>query len=58
MLAEWGNFKFNLSAWKKELPKEIMNCKPDETPMEWALKRFLILKSSMIHLFPHLIKVG
>jgi hypothetical protein len=29
MLAEWINFKFNLSSWKKEVPKEILNCEVD-----------------------------
>ncbi|XP_076083706.1 zinc finger protein 862-like [Mytilus galloprovincialis] len=58
MLAEWINFKFNLSSWKKEVPMEILNCKVEETPMEWALKKLLIMKTSMIHFFPHLVKVA
>ena len=43
---------------EKELPKEILNCKSDETPMQWALNKLLILKSSMVQFFPHVIKVG
>ncbi|CAG2195864.1 unnamed protein product [Mytilus edulis] len=58
MLAEWINFKFNLSSWKKEVPTEMLNCKVEETPMEWALKKLLIMKTSMIHFFPHLVKVA
>ncbi|CAG2200191.1 unnamed protein product [Mytilus edulis] len=58
MLAEWINFKFKLSSWKKEVPTEMLNCKVEETPMEWALKKLLIMKTSMIHFFPHLVKVA
>lgn len=57
-LAEWHNLKFNLVSWKREIPNDIVNGESDVTPMEWLLKKLLILKGSMKHFFPHLIQVA
>lgn len=57
LLAEWEKFKFDMDAWKQEIPEEVKESHL-ETATEWCLKRLISLKTSYSIVFPALTNVA
>ena len=57
LLAEWEKFKFDMHAWKQDIPEEVKKSHL-QTATEWCLKRLISVKTTYSSVFPSLTSIA